>query len=81
MKTPQWSETNPTTKLRDVVFRNGIYYGTVEESFLPEQYKAHVLYPFYSYTIHDYKDHFFIVTGNTVHNKRYHYVSKDKLIL
>lgn len=77
----RWSETNPTTKLRDITIQDGIIRATVDESSLPELYKVGSYYVFSSYFIHDYKDHFFIITGNTVSNKRYHYVSKDKLTL
>lgn len=75
--TTKWSEINPTTKLRDVVLREGVYFGTVKESFLPEQYKVDEFYAFRSFTVHDYNDHFFIVTGNTSDNKKYHYVKKE----
>ena len=59
----QWSELNPTGELRNFRFVDGIVYGTVYKD-LSETLQVNRDVLFEAFTLVDYEDHYFIITGS-----------------
>lgn len=70
-----WSELNPTGELRDFTFTEGCVIGVIYND-LTGIYEDKSIICIASYTLHEYKDHYFIVTGNMRGRKKFYLAYK-----
>lgn len=62
----KWSEENPTAELVDFRIVDGVVYGKIENTNLPDRLPNGQTVTLSSFKIHEYSDHYFFVTGRMI---------------